>query len=158
MHNHGRLTELAELLESADEGENFVAYLPIGGSNLQRMELGFDMDMWFKQEDERGKVILGDYYKPVPLHDCDTVCCLGGTANLIWGKSRTREEIDDDQRAKKILGLDYEEGDKLFYPKNYWSVFQEHLVAANAAKVIRHLIATGEVDWGITGAERREDN
>ena len=156
MHNHGRLTELAEILERADEGENFKAYLQITPHNMQAVELGFDMDVWFKQEQEDGVEV--DYAGAVLHGGCDTVCCIGGTANFVWSKDRTRGTIGNDWQAKELLGLEWEEGEMLFYPRGYWLITdQRQLAAANAAKVIRHLIATGIVDWGITGAERRDE-
>jgi hypothetical protein len=52
---------------------------------------------------------------------------------------------------KKVLGLDKASGDKLFLPwdnGNYDPMTME-LTPKNCAKVIRHLINTGIVDWSI---------
>ncbi|RWP44341.1 MAG: hypothetical protein EOR04_05310 [Mesorhizobium sp.] len=93
---------------------------------------------------------------------CNSTACIAGWASLVLGKNgeirktaRTTSEVDDfyEDFATELLGLDYHTGMRLFEPMN---VLIEHGVAdwdkvtpRQAAKVLRHLARTGEVDWSI---------
>jgi len=79
--------------------------------------------------------------------DCGTVCCIGGTADVMR-KARTSSE----ERTGKWLGLDALTSNRLFYP--YAVRDFSSITPAHAAAVIRNLIKTGEVDWSVKAGDR----
>jgi len=143
--NIKRLTKLAEWLE--------------GGAKHQH--LWFDMGVGYQIIDEPLK--KGD-----PL-SCNTACCIAGAAFYFFmpnDEVRKRltlgEENSEDWRtsiswrtlhgkARCLLALDWEQSTRLFTPHEYYPVeLHEFTDPAWAARTIRHLIATGEVDWKLT--------
>lgn len=68
---------------------------------------------------------------------CGSVCCIGGAAQQFFGR---------DSDAGELLGLDAVQEHALFYPN---SSRAHASTPKEAAKVVRHLIHTGVVDWGI---------
>lgn len=108
--------------------------------------LGFSMNSWFDENEPK----------------CGTTACIAGWAvavevgqdaiERILDKQRSSEislsriDLVDgrpvDERAIEFLGLDYSQCDGLFYEWN--------ANATQAVAVLRHLAATGEVDWSIT--------
>ncbi len=86
--------------------------------------------------------------------ECGAAMCIGGAAEQFFNK---KEEGFKD--AKELLGLEIYQGQMLFYPWDFFSnLFDEPITPQMAAKVIRHLISTGEVDWSILpGVERFEE-
>lgn len=115
---------------------------------------GFDMS--------RGVAIDGE--------GCGTVCCIAGAvcqfegvtnaeaAGMLaadeeenWGELSWRGVGGVATQAQEILGLTSEQADSLFTPSGYnsdkWEYDYRPLTAALAARVIRHLIATGDVNW-----------
>lgn len=100
---------------------------------------------------------------------CGTVCCIAGAVCQFEGV--TNAEVADmlatgegnwrelgwwgtggvAMQAQEILGLTSEQADSLFTPIGYnsdeWEDDYRPLPAALAARVIRHLIATGDVNW-----------
>lgn len=101
-------------------------------------------------------------------HDqgCGTACCIAGTANA-FHFIRTAQPWDGDSLnnpalAIGLLGLTEDQAEALFYPfawdgetgsreaigdTNWSRISPEH-----AARVIRHLMATGEVNWNLPEA------
>lgn len=97
---------------------------------------------------------------------CGTVCCIAGAVCQFEGV--TNAEVADmlatweanwhelswwniAAQAQEILGLTSEQAASLFTPEGYdvraWEDEYRPLTAALAARVIRHLIATGDVNW-----------
>ena len=73
---------------------------------------------------------------------CGTTCCIGGAAEIFFGlPTNAPWEVLDE-----ALGLDEETTNDLFFPYEVgdrWSA----ITPAWAARCIRKLIETGEVDW-----------
>lgn len=111
-----------------------------------------------------------DMSRGVAIDDggCGTVCCIAGAVcqfegvtnaevagMLAAGPTQWRELIwwGIAIQAQEILGLTSEQADSLFTPSGYnsdeWEDAYRPLTAALAARVIRHLIATGDVNWEI---------
>ena len=87
---------------------------------------GFNMEDWHKED------------------ECGTTCCIAGAAIQFF-------ETDSDpntplQTAARLIGLDSRDASELFYATDVDDPL-ENISAAWAARCIRKLIATGEVDW-----------
>jgi hypothetical protein len=86
---------------------------------------------------------------------CGTAACIGGTASILFNV-RAGDYLSYSVAA--YLGLTVPQSDKLFRPWNarqrlpkgtrYWS----KVTGKQAAKTIRHFVATGEVDWRTANA------
>jgi hypothetical protein len=81
----------------------------------------------------------GDRLQPTHFNmrhwHCGTCACIGGHAEAMFGHP-------------DALELDSDQEDELFYPSNPPLKYDE-IQPADAAKVLRHLAETGEVDWSI---------
>lgn len=102
-------------------------------------EAGFSMSIW----DSEGEDLRGQY-PDHSGHDCGTLCCIAGWTERLWP--------EPDDYAGDILGLSRAMSYDLFepresYPDPYTST------PRRAAAVLRHLAATGEVDWSIPEPE-----
>jgi hypothetical protein len=89
------------------------------------------------------------------FHPCGTPSCLGGwTIHLFVKKGHTT--ADPTQfRARGLLGLSQTEALDLFLPRlEQIRESYDKITPAHAAFTLRHLAATGEVDWG--AYERRK--
>ncbi|TIQ64400.1 MAG: hypothetical protein E5X41_17215 [Mesorhizobium sp.] len=93
---------------------------------------------------------------------CNSTACIAGWASLVLGENgeimktaRKTSEVDDfyEDFATELLGLDYRTGLELFEPMNQIVELMEadwdEVTPRQAAKVLRHLARTGEVDWSI---------
>ncbi|RWI47582.1 MAG: hypothetical protein EOR25_15640 [Mesorhizobium sp.] len=93
---------------------------------------------------------------------CNSTACIAGWASLVLGKNgeirktaRKKSEVDDfyEDFATELLGLDYRTGLELFEPMNQIVELMEadwdEVTPRQAAKVLRNLAKTGEVDWSI---------
>lgn len=139
--NIDRLTKLAEWLESgAPHVADTITGIPV---------TGFDYRV--------GLASAGD---------CGTVCCIAGAAAQFWGEpaeDHLAEWVEAlqgplpgpreaqffgpggiGQEASLVLGLDDDTAEGLFHDGEWDEPDPQH-----AARVIRHLIATGTVDWSI---------
>lgn len=106
----------------------------------------------------------------IDVKGCGTVCCIAGAvcqfegvtnaeagmlAEKGWGELGWWGTGGVASQAQEILGLTSEQADNLFMPEGYnsdewedeWEDDYRPLTAALAARVIRHLIATGDVNW-----------
>lgn len=142
--NVERLTRLAEILEAGSLPKDYYFNMSVGSITLGH------------PDDFEGVYINGslvDESNKPP--ECGTVCCIAGLTQAIWP-----EEFKDKYlfiRAAEVLGISDEkfygrstlddDENSLFYPRKVdnW----DKITPAQAAKVIRNLIATGEVDWSI---------
>lgn len=101
----------------------------------------------------------GDSLRPgetVPA-DCGTVCCIAGAAIQFNEDSKSPKNvdpIDNFATAKQLLGLSYWQASALFYGEvqdedgdTVSAVRLDRITPAWAARCIRKLIETGEVDW-----------
>lgn len=107
-----------------------------------------------------------DMSRGVAIDDagCGTVCCIAGAACQFEGVTNAgvagmlaADEGDWRElgwwgvadQAQEILGLTSEQADSLFMPDGHATGQADGrpLTAALAARVIRHLIATGDVNW-----------
>lgn len=78
-------------------------------------------------------------------HSCGTPCCIAGFTVGDKCATYVEEEIHDE--AVEKLGLTDDQARKLFFglgPEGIYDPTPKH-----AAAVLRHLAATGEVDWSI---------
>jgi hypothetical protein len=130
--NKKRLLQLADVLEAHS--------IP---------DVGFNMWTFYIELDkaERG---LRDYSN----HKCGTVACIAGHTLLLFEENGRRilEErsfVDDiSQKAAEILGLRPWQTSELFYQTSIPTRGgRQPITPQHAARVIRHLAATGEVDW-----------
>ena len=68
--------------------------------------------------------------------DCGTVACIAGVCGAMW----------PGVCADESLGLNTVQGRQLFMPKGY---SDSDVTSKQAARVLRHLAITGEVDWKV---------
>lgn len=143
--NIERLTEIAEWLEGgavhvSNNGEKYA----------------FIMDFW---KADIGKNGVQEHAKAGNLDwmpgDCGGAMCIGGAAEQFFGdegeieEMKREDEYCSDQYAAGLLGLPKDQAWDLFYPWTNYRVNDVPLTPQRAAKVIYHLIETGEVDWSI---------
>lgn len=103
----------------------------------------FDMTVYGGHVTEDGDVVED---LRADVSDCGTVACICGWTVAIFGVG---EGLDDQSAACEVLGLTEMQGDLLFIPDP-----RNGRTSADAARVLDHLIATGEVDWSVAaGAE-----
>lgn len=122
--NKRRLVKLAEWLEAGAPEKKGVA--------------GFDMSSY------------------VEVRKCGTVCCLAGAAQCFFDPKHTVKNLNkwwpdwDWSEAAELLGLDPTTADALFHPDQISDTMcWEHIKPKQAARVVRHLIETGKVDWTV---------
>lgn len=143
--NVDRLIQLAEWLEAGAKHER----------------IAFDM--------ANGILFLGVPPDPSAVSGCNSSCCIAGAAVQFFGDVQAVADADAEfglttayidfglihTEAGSLLGLPWRLSTKLFLPSWYLES-GEHLKDFNdpawAARTIRHLIATGEVDWEATRA------
>lgn len=113
----------------------------------------FNMGKW--GADEGGPAYTSN--DPDKPHDlkCSSAGCIAGWAVSFFASKDAIEELFwRDQRpdvlGAEILDLDRYQRDDLFEPEDS---FYYRATAGQAAKVLRHLASTGEVDWTASGIE-----
>lgn len=147
--NIERLTQLAEWLE--------------GGAKHERFE--FDMSTGFSFP-------VTEDFNPDVVPECGAACCIAGAACQFFGDVETLyrlywedhyvSEFDDgdmaqldwlpiSDEARVLLGLTDAQAEALFVPTSSPQHLEKSLRDFNdpawAARTIRRLIETGEVDW-----------
>lgn len=134
--NTALLTEIKEWLEEGAPGD-----------------WDFDMTVYFEAERTSSSW-------------CGTACCIAGAALLFGDPECVEVTLDNmsstyssgqhfwwmdnvDELAAELLGLDPQTASELFAPwsHNMDNPLPDELPASLAAKVIDHLIQTGEVQW-----------
>lgn len=89
-------------------------------------------------------------------HECGTVACIAGWAcALDVGLSEAAGIRSPFMHARTILGLDERQATLLFIPDplNF-----DAITPADAAKVLRTLAETGDVDWSEVAARQGEED
>lgn len=96
----------------------------------------FNMDEWITpMEDVEGR----------RAPKCGTAACIGGHAEILFNPSNIGGFVDN---AAELLGLDHDTADALFFPV-YYKRRWDRITRAKAARVLRHLAKTGNVDWSV---------
>jgi hypothetical protein len=114
-------------------------------------DLGFNMKNWFNE--------AGDGIVDNSGHNCGTVACIAGwTAYLAKGSEPTHaywtyKDGHTSKIAREFLGLSRWEAGDLFEPGAVAAADWGSIKPSQAVAVIRHLAATGEVDWSIGAPE-----
>ena len=141
--NINRLKQLAEWLEA--------------GAPHERITFDMSKGISFK---------VIESFDPKQIMACKTSCCMAGAAVQFFNKPEAllRKELKESPQsfnigesyelkwlsvkthAASVLGLDKEKAELLFEP-NYGYDLHKFNDPQWAARTIRHLIATGEVDW-----------
>lgn len=80
---------------------------------------------------------------------CNSPACIGGWARAFWG----RPLMDIEWVGTSELGLDEETSWDLMYPGFDHKCPPYSATALQAARVLTHLIETGEVDWSVAFKE-----
>lgn len=107
-------------------------------------QVTFNMNQWFKHFGPAAKANpdMAKLFQHGPPK-CDTVACMGGHCNILWGNG----SLQDEQGAAASLGLDYADANRLFYPNTVRLGKWDDITPKKAARVLRHLVKTGEIDW-----------
>lgn len=122
-------------IENLQKVRDHIAKLP--GQN-------FNMDYWARN--------LSDL-SVHPMYECDTVSCIGGWTNFLFGGERYSERL-----AAIHLGMTSRQAHELFYPPNgYFDDGDDYctITTAEACMVLDHLKATGRVNWGLVHKARK---
>jgi hypothetical protein len=130
--NGPRLLELANAVESHRWGFNMLGW--VTSASLQssyRNQYPDARDQFWQDVDEP--------------NFCGTVCCIGGTGQLLFFDQPLGEDDFVEDELFDLLGLTEEQGDALFYEFPVCPT----PTRTQAVKVIRHLARTGVVDWSI---------
>ena len=137
--NIERLNIIAEWLEAGAPHKNGV--------------VGFYMPVFFREDNE-----------------CGTIACIGGCAVQWWGDEKLLKDYwkhKEKENVANLLRLDVDTANALFYPDSYPEDRDgkgpllnrlEEVTPAWAARCIRKLMETGEVDWvGTQVVEGRDE-
>ena len=88
-------------------------------------------------------------------HPCGTPSCIVGWARSLWGSQHSW--------LSDILDLVGDRAGQLIVPNHSYAHYVAHkgepghITASHAAAVLRHLAATGEVDWTVQPESAQED-
>lgn len=112
------------------------------------------------------KIDQFDMEHAVTNNGCGTACCIAGALvqfegliqPVIKGSAIFFDEVDDEtddlvegvgSLATNYLGIDKDDAEKLFIPWDHFSAenYSEFSDPERAARVIRHYLDTGVVDW-----------
>lgn len=84
-------------------------------------------------------------------HGCGTTACIAGwTVAVICGQTllpRWQGDIEHD--AIEALSIDEDVADALFFPSNEEQNLDVRKTPTDAVRTLRHLAATGEVNWDL---------
>ena len=126
-----------------------------------RYNRGFNMESYDQSNDECS--FNGGEVETHVGFQCNTTACIAGWACLVLrddGMIRAKNDVlSPDQidsfpgTARRLLGITVDQANELFEPMNYtdldrFKVDWNTITPRQAAKVLRHLAKTGEVDWG----------
>jgi hypothetical protein len=94
----------------------------------------------------------GHGYLDFSGHNCDTVACIAGWAVALEGKNPAKVR-DIATQARKLLGLDMVQADKLFEGSVY--IDGKAAQPRHAALTLFNLAETGKVDWSVAKAPQQ---
>lgn len=115
----------------------------------------------FAQYIDEDKVPEGEYGR---FHSCNTALCIAGWSNALrltsvgQGRKTFFDAAENDNAARRWLGLNSQQADELFYMLRYY-LGSDHHIGSNfdrlpaqlrydaGIKVLQILRETGEVDW-----------
>lgn len=130
---------------------NLAAFLENIPSRYNR---GFNMETYISDWEEEDHTNVG--------FQCNSTACIAGWACLVLGakggilkKERDSHGINSfAHTARDLLGLDERTSDELFEPFNHRFLARDDIdwdkvTPRQAAKVLRHLAKTSEVDWNV---------
>ena len=113
-------------------------------------ELGFNMGYFFGHDGE-----LPD----LSGHNCGTTACIGGYARtLMVGSVHKADQGSYELDEGKWLDIDFTTVNQLFYASNHpaanksngtWATEFKSITPEQAVRTLRHLAATGTVDWTV---------
>ena len=135
--NTAFITELAERLEKLQAGDT-----------TQTHEVGFNMGSWFTIWDYQDDAKKADKSG----HACGTTACIAGHVvtlhNAKTGVPLSRSPDSVSTKAQEVLGLTSSQAYVLFHGSPMDTELRD-TTPGQAAKVLRHLAATGYVDWTV---------
>lgn len=116
--------------------------------------LGFNMRSWYADRDDG---FTGFEYDDLSGHKCGTVACIAGWATAVEvGELVLIKELENSRlegrkltsiplvsEPEDFLGLDNHQAGQLFHGARV------DTTAAHAVRALRHLAATGKVDWTV---------
>lgn len=121
-----------------------VALAPLLTPGQERL---IEIAEWLESGGEHKGATAFDYGTWRAPNHCGTTCCIGGAAehfNPAMMVDFFRDHFTDfEEPAAYILGLEDGQANHLFYNG------PEDVQPERAARVIRNLVATGNVDWSI---------
>lgn len=122
------LEQLAALIDSADPEPIELSTWESDSPTCYRLPDGnwFSMNVWRRNA------------------HCGTIGCIAGLAEVLWPQFNSKPTTE----LEEFLGISADIGGKLFAPKG-WIHDKPEFAPQHVARVIRHLIATGQVDWTI---------
>lgn len=129
----GRLRKLAKILDAAKpvEKPTTVHY----AEGYEEQDQLAEAIMHPEKARFSMRVVLG-------IANCGTAACIEGYYRLFRGP-------EDNYDFREYYGLALDQYDELCMPENYDRPWLFNPTPQEAAKVIRHLVKTGEVDWSI---------
>lgn len=108
-------------------------------------DLGFNMALWAGEPE--------DYPAAIDKsgHNCGTVACIGGTADALRLKTTDPEVLlsANVSDTEKWLGIDSKTAASLFFMDGEGPTALAKVSASQAVRTLRHLAATGNVDWTV---------
>lgn len=139
--NTDKIIQLAEALERYEREGVFAVW-----------GLGFDLSQWIHTFDDQDR--RDDKKHDVLFNGCGSVACIAGWAIALEQQAIPNLKEDPFVKATAILGLPSARASKLFAPEcgdadgGYYTA-----TPVEAARVLRHLAKTGEVDWSVFRSE-----
>lgn len=136
--NKHRLTVLADWLERG----------------APHAHIRFDMRTYIAKFDKNGRVLPDCDVNVKPEDVCSTACCMAGVLTQTYAphtlvrNGRVILGVPIWRIAAQVAGLTRTQAYLLFVPP---TIPLNRITAKEAAKVVRHLVATGVVDWRVAG-------
>jgi hypothetical protein len=134
--NVERLNELADFID----GTKRIQWDSNNGNPVcaavRKPHKWFNMSTWFRKVTRKNRA--GETV------DCGTVGCIAGWANTLYGNGAPGQW---QERGRELLGLTYDQADELFFARD---IKRKSLLSPHrAAKVLRRLAKTGQVNWRV---------
>lgn len=112
----------------------------------------FDMNYWFFDHGTRSQLRAGqgrfdrEVFSPEAAVGCGICACIGGWTEIVFPRSDGVEHLT---AVREALDLKLGQTSALCYPDFRPENGPAKAAPDRAARVLRHLAATGEVDWSI---------